>query len=585
MNNETRQLILELKENNEDFEFYPTTKEMVKVIYDNIDRAVSSVLDIGCGTCNFKKYFKEFSEEDWKKYDEKKAIYENSYISGKGYNQDLRPSDNEKGKSFGLYYVIEKSQTLINKLDKDTIVLGTDFYNTLLIDKKADVYFCNPPYSDYETWTSLILENGNCNEVFMIIPERWKENEQIKRVIEKYNIDFKILGSFDFTKAERQARAKVEVIQFIKNKKIYEYGYRFRDRLEEFNKDAFNNWFDETFKMRDSSKENKYEWEIEKEEKQKIKNELVSCKSKGDYLVNLYNQEQAELFNHFKAICSLDTNTLETIGVKKEAIKEAIKQKIKSLKVKYWQIVFEEFEEITDRLTSETREKMLNNFSSLMTVDFTLENIYPLILWVVKHANEYYNEQLLSFFYKLTSPDNIKNYKSNQKVFERDNWRHIYFKNIEEVSHYTLDYRIIMSSPFTASWYDGTLDSYQNKAITQLKDLFTIARNLGFNTPSEVRTYHLISKWGEKIIIEYADSHKTFMEYRAYKNGNMHVKFDMEFAKALNVECSRLLGWIRSKEDIEREFPSEMAQGAEKYFKQNYTCIGNINNLLLTVNN
>lgn len=33
-------------------------------------------------------------------------------------------------------------------------------------------------------------------------------------------------------------------------------------------------------------------------------------------------------------------------------VKEAIEQKIKSLKVKYWQIVFEEFEEITDRLTS-----------------------------------------------------------------------------------------------------------------------------------------------------------------------------------------------------------------------------------------
>ena len=308
---------------------------------------------------------------------------------------------------------------------------------------------------------------------------------------------------------------------------------------------------------------------------------------KNIYDLSLANVESYKVreYEHQNGKCSLDTNTLETIGVKKEAIKEAIKQKIKSLKVKYWQIVFEEFEEITDRLTSETREKMLNNFSSLMTVDFTLENIYPLILWVVKHANEYYNEQLLSFFKKLTSPDNIKNYKSNQKVFERDNWRHTYFKNIKEVSHYTLDYRIIMSSPFTASWYDGTLDSYQNKVITQLKDLFTIARNLGFNTPSEVRTYHLISKWGEKIIIKYADSHKTFMEYRVYKNGNMHVKFDMEFAKALNVECSRLLGWIRSKEDIEREFPSEMAQGAEKYFKQNYTCIGNINNLLLTVNN
>lgn len=49
----------------------------------------------------------------------------------------------------------------------------------------------------------------------------------------------------------------------------------------------------------------------------------------------------------------------------------------------------------------------------------------------------------------------------------------------------------------------------------------------------------------------------------------------------LEFEASRLLGWIRSAEDIKKEFPEELAKGAEKYFKQNYTCIG-CNQLLLT---
>ena len=48
----------------------------------------------------------------------------------------------------------------------------------------------------------------------------------------------------------------------------------------------------------------------------------------------------------------------------------------------------------------------------------------------------------------------------------------------------------------------------------------------------------------------------------------------------MNVEVSRLLGWIRCKEDIEKEFPSEMAKGAEKYFKVN-NCISLFNNNLL----
>ena len=349
---------------------------------------------------------------------------------------------------------------------------------------------------------------------------------------------------------------------------------RYKD-LGDFNKNAFDSWFDETFKMRNSENENKYEYEIEREKRENIKNELVGCKTKGDFLVNSYNAEQMKLFEQFKAICSLDVETLETIGVKKEAIKEAIKQKIKTLKTRYWKIVFDEFSEITDRLTSETREKMFNRFQELQTVDFTLENIYPLILWVIKNANIYYNDQLISFFKKLSSPENVKPYKSNQKAFEKENWGgNRYFKNRDKISHYTLDYRIIMSSPFRTD-YRGNLDGFiygHNSRL--LQNIFTIARNLGFNTPNQSEVF-IPNTFGEKMTVYYRNSDKIFMEYRAYKNGNMHVKFDIEFAKAMNVEVSRLLGWIRSKEDIQKEFTDEMAKGAEKYFKQNYSLISN----------
>ena len=49
-------LIKELKENNEDFEFYPTSKNMIDVIIPYLK--CETVLDIGCGTCNFKKFVK-----------------------------------------------------------------------------------------------------------------------------------------------------------------------------------------------------------------------------------------------------------------------------------------------------------------------------------------------------------------------------------------------------------------------------------------------------------------------------------------------------------------------------------------------
>lgn len=55
------ELVTELKKNNQDFEFYPTSNEMLACIPKSaLDSAMfkrKSVLDIGAGKCNFKKYF------------------------------------------------------------------------------------------------------------------------------------------------------------------------------------------------------------------------------------------------------------------------------------------------------------------------------------------------------------------------------------------------------------------------------------------------------------------------------------------------------------------------------------------------
>lgn len=564
------QLINELKENDQDFEFYPTTKEMIEAVYKYSDGG--EWLDIGAGTCNFRKYYNEIADENNRKYNAKEQAFRNSYIDGKGYNYDLQPKDHEKGHRIYNYYIIEKSKILLERMEKDVICLGTDFNATMLLDKPVDNIFCNPPYSEYEEWTERLIYEANTKRIFLVIPERWKNSEKIKKALEKTKSIVITCGSFDFLHAERQARAKVEVITISKG------GTGKYRSLNEYNETAFDRWFDETFKMRDKKDLN--EWDQEKIKKENIKNKLVNAEqSKAKILVDLYNDEITTLYNHFKAIAGLDVDILETIGISKNAVKEALKKKASGTKTRYWRLALDELEEITDRLTSKTRENLFNNFKSLYTVDFTLENLYPVILWVIKNANEYYNDQIIDFFKELSSPANVKPYKSNQKVFERCEWRHNNFKDPEKISHYTLDYRIIMSSPFRTEWYSGKLDTYQHGAKQTLQDIFTIANNLGF----KIGLCDMPKVHGEKCTVLYDKSDKVFMEYRVYKNENMHVKFDIEFMKALNVEVSRLLGWIKKPEDIKKEFPAEMAKGAEKYFKINYTCL-NVNSMpLLTV--
>lgn len=103
MRKNMHELVTKLKENNQDFEFYPTSNEMLacipkSAICSDMGKR-KSVLDIGAGKCNFKKYFESV-----------------------GCNFD--------------YYAIEKSEILVNDYDADTVVLGTDFTKTLCLIKK-----------------------------------------------------------------------------------------------------------------------------------------------------------------------------------------------------------------------------------------------------------------------------------------------------------------------------------------------------------------------------------------------------------------------------------------------------------------
>lgn len=557
-------LIQELKANNEDFEFYPTTKEMIEIIYDNVDNS-TEWLDIGCGTCNFKKYFNQIG-------DERQQIrnLQEKYWKMNDYNDKFRPTAKE-GKHISKYYVMEKSKILINKFDADTICIGTDFNSNLLLDKPVKNIFCNPPYSEFEEWTKRILLEGNFNNAFLIIPVRWEKNEEIQKIIKDNHFESHILGCFDFLDAERAARTNVHVIKFCKE-------YNWRNNLDDYRKDAFDRFFDEFYTMR--SKQYKYEWESEKEQKENIKKELVNCTNKAEMLVQLYEKELNTFHEHFKAITSLDVDILETIGIKKEAVKEALKKKAQGLKIRYWELVFDECEEITSRLTSDTRNQIFNRFKTLQTIDFTYENIYPVILWVIKNANQYYDKQLIDFYKNMSEPDNVKPYKSNLRIFERYEWRHNCFKNPEQVTHYTLklEYRIICSNRLFAD-RDRYSYYYQDKALTTIENICTIARNLGFTVGKidEEKGY------GKNHFV-YQENGKILFEYKYFQNGNKHIRFNLELAKAINVEVSRLLGWIRCKEDIAREFPDELAKGAEKYFKiNNYISLEN-NNLLLLEN-
>jgi hypothetical protein len=102
-----------------------------------------------------------------------------------------------------------------------------------------------------------------------------------------------------------------------------------------------------------------------------------------------------------------------------------------------------------------------------------------------------------------------------------------------------------------------------------LNDIQVLARNLGFAVNNQefkrgYREYPICS--GEKNYI-YSTDGDILVEYKIYKNGNMHIKIDQELIKAINIEAGRLLGWLRSPAEASDELNIKESEAKQHYGK------------------
>lgn len=528
MNKKMRDLINQLEDNNQSWEFYPTTKEIIQVIYNDLGKKTRygksySVLDIGCGNGNFFNKFQEIRKEVLE-------FHKQNNIEEDKWDFEQNPKAKPVAE-IDKKFAIEKSEILIQNLPKDVIVIGTDFWQQTLIDKSVDVIFCNPPYSEFEEWTVKIIKESFSKKIYLVIPERWKNSRLIKEALNQRNFEADSLGNFDFLKADRAARAKIDIVKITAKKTKFGNDY-----YEERGNDPFDCWFNEEFKINLNQKE-EYSYDLNKKKKEEIKDQIVKGSSLTETLTEIYNRDMQKLLGNYKAVCDLDTEVLKELGINLNNLKIGLKEKIENLKNLYWRELFNNFSKITDRLISKKRDNLLSKLHENFSIDFTESNIYAIVIWVIKNSNQYFDDQLKEIYLELTETDFVKKYKSNQRTWERDRWR---YKNQGTNTHYTLDYRIITRS------YSGRL----------IDDVRVIANNLGFSEIGDVKTF---------------------------QNGNIHFRFEKDFIKAFNIEASRLFGWIKEPQDILNEFDCDITQeDIDKYYKQSFLIEPTNTQLLLT---
>lgn len=502
----TAELVRELASQDQDHEWYPTTDRMIAAVKRYLPERCKSIMDIGAGDGRVLAALAEKCEG-------------------------------------ATLYGIELAAALVQAQPDSIVPVGTNFYEQNLACLPVDYIFSNPPFTAFGEWAEKIIAEGHAKKAYLVLPRRWKESASIARALERRGATARAIHSDDFHDAERRARAVVDVV---------EVRYPCEGYYDE-PVDPFDIWFDQNIDTFDQAPEPEHEYETAQALARQHSHSTI-----GE-MVAAYREEYERMERNYKAIFKLDHALLRELGVSKENVREGIKKKMAGLKSTYWQLLFNRLDAITTRLSTKTRERFLAKLTGNTAVEFSGPNAYAVVLWAIKNANRYFDEQLIQLFRDLATFEGVKNYKSNCKTWEKNGWRY----NIRDHSHFALDYRIVVSQ--YSAIPQGDCHWNYPAGLAQgchelLADIVAVLSNLGFLTlsPKSLDREWVGGQWEDW----HTHAGDVLFQVKAYKNGNLHFRFRPEAIRALNIEAGRLLGWIQTKEDATRELgytPDEVA--------------------------
>lgn len=557
----TTRTVRALKVDGSDFEFYPTSKEHVDIILKDIERLRNThqfatdslkILEVGAGDCRVSLWLKQGLEQISSKYDAGIFAIEKAPIHTKNYSK------------MGI------------------TLLGTEFHETNLISKSADIAFCSPPFSEMSLWSSRLIAELNYNLLYLIVPVRWKNDIRIKDAIERRQVYVSELAEFDFVEAHRQARGKVNLLRIgindFEHEELLQREIGRRGILKTYKQiigvntkkkqeSPFQYFVEHELGLKRgvSALTNGFYANIEKsrisEELKQDKTGLVKHIGVVKALVQGYERDILSLSETYKHIGSIQRELLDELGCDYDNIVTVLKSKFDGLRAVYWDALFEHLDVLRDRLITANRVAFLDTLNK-NSLDFTVLNALYIIDQAVTLSNQMVEDSLVSVFKSLTDRKHVPlSYKSNLHTFN-DDWRYN-----SERCRYILDYRFVVSGKTNFQDGKGTIC---RSAQESLRDICTVLSSLGYSSPSYSSPLMDVEA-GQLVTVSSVDPNGNsivLLKTRFYLNGNRHYQFEPNAMLRLNIAASRILGWVRSKQ----EFCDETGLG-EQANKDDWYCV------------
>lgn len=555
-------LVRELQQNGQDYEYYPTPLRLAGVIashmqgksifeeeldYMYLKERRTSILDICAGDGRFLKEIKE-------QFMELNHRFPRNTVSLKA---------------------LEKSKILRDLWSNDIIPSGSDIH--LIKSPSAPVIFCNPPFSEYETIVSKILNESTYKSLYLLLPIGWRKNERINAIIKGKCLYPETIEKFDF---------KAESARPLRHKTTCELFY--------IKGKAYNKSFEETKKGQ--VLENIIDHFSEVSEQKDVNSSMPTAYTLTD-IVTIHEESKSGLFKTFEGLARNNYKGASEIAGKsaKSWLHETMQNAYLELENNSWNLVLSKLSPLNGIIHKTTRELLVDDIKA--STDFAEEPIQFYVKWLISNYQKIVDDQFISSYYLLMNPANSSRYKNNQQIFDKGNWSYnqkgkyksfLIKKIITPIRNTTCYGKGIVGYEAELVLGEVLMGLLSGAGYTMLPTFFDYDHMLkhseavvrqslkkGNEDIVNKETSHILQDYYDQIDnegIAYGKAHpvigvdkhknaKVLMYVYVYKSNTIHFKLEREFALVINLKFGKLKGWINNQQDAEdafyREYPKK----------------------------
>lgn len=507
--------VLQIVENEQTSEFYPTPESLVKKMLEGIDLAyVHTILEPSAGKGDI---LREIAKE------------ENSYRNRADFDVDCIEIDPHL-RQILKYNFSDDRRCQFDRwedaeyktfFDKGIHIVHDNFL-TYTPFKQYDLIIMNPPFSngDRHLLKALDIQKNGGNIVCLLNAETIRNpytetRRELLRQLEKYPHTIEYIENA-FVSAERKTGVEVALIKVA------------IERVQE-ESDIYN-------RMREAEQAEDF-------------NPEVTDLEVSDYIkaaVSRFNVEAKaglELIRQYKALVPYMLNSFDESNKYREPILRltdstdrgydsvSVNDYLKKVRLKYWRALLSN-PKFTGKLTSKLQDEYRERVNRLANYDFTEFNIYTLSAEMNAHIKEGIEDEIIAMFDRLTAEHSW--YPETQKN------RHYYDGWATNKAH-KIGKKVIIPCYGIWSEWDGRPQVYEASRV--LADIERILNFLDGNMTEEVNSYSFLEYQFKQGITK--NIRQKYYTVTFYKKGTIHLVFTCpELIERFNIYAAQQKTWL-----------------------------------------